>query len=57
MQFVESPRLKNGAARALGDRNTAAQSSAGTNTQEDIDGTPAVRIFKAGSAIPMPTKS
>jgi len=51
MQFVEIPDLKNGRLALSGIVMTAAQSSAGTNTQEDIDGTPAVRIFKAGSAI------
>ncbi len=51
MQFVEIPDLKNGRLALSGIVMTAAQSSAGTNTREDIDGTPAVRIFKAGSAI------
>ena len=51
MQFVEIPDLKNGRLALSGIVMTAAESSADTNTQADIDGTPAVRIFKAGSAI------
>ena len=51
MQFVEVPDLKNGRLALSGIVMTAATVKSDANTQEDIDGTPAVRIFKAGSAI------
>jgi len=51
MQYVDVPDLKSGRLALSGLVMTAVPSKAGENSREDIDGTPAVRIFKSGSGI------